>query len=186
MSLERLQQDLRLAWRGLAAARGFTTAAVLTLVVGVAGTTVMFTLVQGVLLRPLPVPGSGSARRRVEGAAGGRRALAVRAAGARRDWAREPDVRRRGWSQLLRCLRELATERGATLSINGAMVSGAFFEVLGVRPVLGRTLNVRDDLEGAEPVIVITHGLWQRRYGGSRDVIGRRIGLDERTFTSSA
>ena len=63
-------------------------------------------------------------------------------------------------------------------------MTGGFFEVLGVRAVLGRTLTHADDIDGAERVVVISFGLWQRRYGSARDVIGRRISLgSEDRFT---
>ena len=55
--------------------------------------------------------------------------------------------------------------------------------MLGVEPLLGRALNRADDVIGAENVIAISHGLWQRRYGGTRDVIGRALTLRERRFT---
>jgi predicted permease len=65
----------------------------------------------------------------------------------------------------------------------GALVTGGFFEVLGVEPLLGRAFTRADDKTGAEDVLVISHGLWQRRYGGSPDAIGRRVTLSERPFT---
>ena len=66
-------------------------------------------------------------------------------------------------------------EHGAPSFVNDALVTGGFFDVLGVRPFLGRTITRADDVEGAENVLVISHGLWQRRYGGSREVLGRRV-----------
>ena len=78
---------------------------------------------------------------------------------------------------------EVIDEGEAARYVNGAVVTGTFFEVLGVEPVLGRALTSADDIEGAEPVLVISHGLWQRRYGGSRDVIGRRVALGDQRFS---
>jgi putative ABC transport system permease protein len=184
MLVRSLLQDLRFAWRGLSRAKGFAAAAVLTMAVGVGGTSAMFALIQGVLLRPLPVPDQDRlvVAWKALPSAGvthwplGRAELDATARASR-------TLAAVGGASYYGTWPENATERGLTTSITTALVTGAFFDVLGVRSVLGRTLNPRDDVEGAEPVIVITHGLWQRRYGGARDVIGRRIRLDERSFT---
>jgi predicted permease len=77
----------------------------------------------------------------------------------------------------------VAIENGAATYISTASVSGDFFRVIGVAPVLGRALARGDDVEGAENVLVITHGLWQRRYGGALDVLGRRLQIDGVPFT---
>jgi predicted permease len=182
--LESLYQDLRLAWRGLWRARAFTAAAVLTLALGIAGTTAMFALVQGVLLRPLPVleqdrlviawkelRTSGSAQypfgsTEIEAVAEASQLL-VSAAG----------VARHGVG------RSVVVENGISSYVNDALVTGSFFGVLGVRPLLGRSLAPADDVEGAENVLVISHGLWQRRYAGSREAVGRRVMLSEQPFT---
>src|SRR6185436_3614646 len=77
----------------------------------------------------------------------------------------------------------IAKEQGAASYVNGAAVTGEFFDVIGVAPLLGRTLNHADAVGGAENVLVITHRLWQRRYGGSADVLGRKLGVNEQSFT---
>jgi hypothetical protein len=69
----------------------------------------------------------------------------------------------------------LASENGLVVHFTGAAVTGDFFRVVGGTPILGRALRFSDDVIGAESVLVITHWLWQRRYGSSRDVIGRRL-----------
>lgn len=143
----------------------------------------MFALIQGVLLRPLPVreqdrllvawtelPSTGAAH-----------------------WPfRAPDID--VISKESRVLESVAgvsyydpspfvaVENGFASYINGAAGAGDFFRVLGVQPILGRALNRAADVGGAENVLVITHGLWQRRYGGSRDVVGRRVIVSERPF----
>ncbi len=181
--VEMLQQDVRHACRLLWRAKGFTAAAVLTLALGIAGTTVMFALVQGVLLRPLPVHrqdrlivawkearSSGSAHypfgnAEIEAIAEASQLLAA-AAGVTRNGV----------------ARTVVTESGLSSYANVGLVTGGFFDVLGVHPIRGRALTVADELDGAESVIVISSGLWQRQYGG-RDVIGRRVTLGERPFT---
>ena len=77
----------------------------------------------------------------------------------------------------------MAVEDGAASYVHGALVTGAYFEVLGINPFLGRALTRADDVAGAENVIVISHGLWKRRYGGARDTIGRRLTLGGTAFT---
>ena len=72
---------------------------------------------------------------------------------------------------------------GTASYVQGALVTGAYFEVLGIHPFLGRALTTADDVAGAENVIVISHGLWKRRDGGSRDTIGRRLTLGGTPFT---
>ncbi|HEX2444780.1 MAG TPA: ADOP family duplicated permease, partial [Vicinamibacterales bacterium] len=66
--------------------------------------------------------------------------------------------------------------------VNGALVTGGFFDVLGVKPLLGRSFAASDDKEGSQDVLVISAGLWHRRYGASPDVIGRRVNLGGRPF----
>ncbi|HZA34166.1 MAG TPA: ADOP family duplicated permease, partial [Vicinamibacterales bacterium] len=67
--------------------------------------------------------------------------------------------------------------------VDGALITGSFFDVLGTRPVIGRALSAADDEPGSERVIVISEGLWRRRYGASPSVIGRRVTIDELPFT---
>jgi putative ABC transport system permease protein len=182
--LETLQQDLRYAVSMLWRARAFTGAAVLTLALGIAGATVMFALVQGVLLRPLPVHHqdrlivawkevrtSGSARypfgnTAIEAVAQASQLL-EKAAGVTRNGV----------------ARSVMIDHDTSSYANVALVTGGFFDVLGVRPILGRTLTPADEKDGAEQAIVISSGLWQRQYGGARHIIGRQVTLAERPFT---
>jgi putative ABC transport system permease protein len=182
--LETLAQDVRYACRLLWRAKAFTVAAVLTLALGIAGATVMFALIQGVLLRPLPVrdqdrlvlawreaPTSGSAQypfgdTEIESVAAASRLLEA-AAG----------VTRNGVGRVV------MIDRDASIYVNSALVTGGFFDVLGVRPIRGRTLAVADEKDGAQPVVVISNGLWQRQYGGAEDVVGRSVLLGDSAFT---
>jgi predicted permease len=181
--LDALNQELRFACRSLWRAKTFTGTAALTLALGIAGTTVMFALIQGVLLRPLPVRDqdrliiawkelrtSGSARypfgnTEIEAIAEASQLL-ERAAG----------VTRNGVG------RTVMIDDGVSAYANVAEVTGGFFDVLGVQPILGRAFTPADDKEGAENVIVLSSGFWHRRYGASREAIGRRVTLDEQPF----
>src|SRR5688500_9428110 len=69
------------------------------------------------------------------------------------------------------------TGDGDPESLNGLIVSGNFFDVLGARPALGRVLTMRDDDPGMETVVVISDGLWRRRFGADSSILGRRITL---------
>lgn len=177
-------QDFRHALRGLTRARAVGAAAVLTLAVGTAGTTAMFALVHGVLLRPLPVPDQDRvivawSELRSTGATHwpfGRPHLDLIASESRL-LERVAGVGYTGAGPMV------VVEDGASSYVGAASVTGDFFDVLAVPPALGRTLTRADDVAGAEPVLVITHRLWQQRYGGSRDVIGRRVSILERPFT---
>ena len=183
MTIEPFVQDLSRACRGLRRAKGFTAAAVLTLAVGMAGVTSMFALIQGVLLRPLPMSEP-------------QRLVAVwkelRATGSTH-WpfkAKELDLIR-GVKGIFTDVAAVGYNEPSRAEVSGdsstefiytARVTGDFFDVLGVRPFLGRTLNPADNTDGSERVLVITHGLWQRRYGGAIDVIGRRLTLAAQRF----
>jgi putative ABC transport system permease protein len=182
--LERWWQDVRQAVTALSRARGFSTVAIATLALGIAGVTVMFTLVEGVLLRRWPVqdqsrlivawkrlPASGFDHYpfgdlEIEEVARSSRLLESAAGMTRAGVSR--------W---------VALENGESSYVNGAVVTGAFFDVLGARAAIGRALTIDDDVSGAEPVVVISNGLWQRRYGSTRDILGRRLQIDERAFT---
>ena len=155
MILDDVRADLRLALRGLWRARGFSAIAILILAVGIGGSTVMFALVQGVLLRPLPV-------RDQEKIIVAWKTLP--AAGFTHDPFGAVEIERvRSASQLLEQVAgvdangvgpEVLDEGEAARYVNGAVVTGTFFEVLGVEPVLGRALTSADDIDGAEPVLV--------------------------------
>jgi MacB-like periplasmic core domain/Glycosyltransferase family 87 len=177
--------DTRFAWRGLSRARGFTGAAVVVLGVGIAGATAMLALVQGVLLRPLPVRDQQRliiAWKDLKASGYQHYPFGDRAITSlsERTHLLEPvaGVTTNGLSHWI-----AVDDDGGAAYIKGALVTGGFFEVLDVNPVLGRRLMPSDDREGSEAVVVISAGLWQRRYGRSLGVVGRHIMLDERAFT---
>ena len=178
--LDTVSQDLRYSVRLLWRSKVFTTAAVLTLALGIAATTAMFALIQGVLLRPLPVqeqdrlilswrkaPTAGSAFYPfgdVEIEAVARESRLLESAAG---------VTRNGVD------RAVVSDGGTSSYANVGLITGGFFEVLGAQALLGRRFTLADDREGAEPVAVISHGYWQRHFGGVPDVVGRRIIINE-------
>ncbi|MEO5819819.1 MAG: ADOP family duplicated permease [Vicinamibacteraceae bacterium] len=179
-----LREDLRYVARGLWRSRAFTTAAILTLAAGAAAAILVFTLVRSVLGRPLPVrdqqalivawrdlPASGF----LHDPFGDR---AIERAAANRDlFSDVAGVDANGVG------REVLVDGGVSTPVNGAVVTGRFFTVLGVTPALGRALGPSDDVDGAEPVLVLGHRYWRTRYQASHSVLGRRVTLGNRRFT---
>jgi predicted permease len=178
------REDSRSVARGLLRSRPFAIAVILTLAAGAAASLLVFTLVRSVLLRPLPVrdqqelivawrdlPASGYTHHPF-----GDRAIARAAAEVGR-FAAVAGVDANGVG------RAVLAEDGAGAAVNSAFVTGRFFEVLGAAPVIGRTLGPADDLDGAEPVLVIADELWRSRFAASPTVLGRRVTLGDRRFT---
>ncbi|HSK75824.1 MAG TPA: ABC transporter permease [Thermoanaerobaculia bacterium] len=175
-----LLQDLRYGLRGLARSPGFTAAAVLTLALGIGANTAMFSLVDAVLLRPLPYPHP-------------ERLVRVRAVNPEKgqdanlnplDFA---DYRRQA-----RSFKDLAAMATPTFSltgggeperVRGALVSSNFFRAFGARPALGRDFQPRDEQPDAEPVVILSKRLWQRRYNSDPGILGKTIVLDDAPVT---
>ncbi len=182
--IDRLLHDVRLACRGLWRAKAFTLAAVATLGVGTSGATVILALWQGVLLRPLPVhdqQGLVVVWRSLPPSHDQHYPFGDREIAAVRDASRTlQDVAGVATNGLARWV---ALDESVATYVNGALVTGRFFDVLGVQPLMGRALQDADDRDGSEPVVVISAGFWHRRYGGAPEVLGRRITLDEQSFT---
>ena len=176
-----LGQDIRFGLRMLRKNPGFTMAAVLALTLGVASTTAIFTVVDGVLLRSLPYPHADQIVTVSQ---------TVRSTGISThdsspanylDWVAQNDV-----------FSKLAASRGNQLTLSGGdqperihatTVTANFFELFGVSAVAGRTINRQDATSGNDHVAVLGYELWQRRFGGQRDVIGTDILLDSQRFT---
>jgi putative ABC transport system permease protein len=175
--------DMRFALRALWRSRGFTAAAVLTLAIGVAGATVMFTLVNGVLLQPLPVRDQGRlivTWKRAAVDAGSHWPFGADGVRAVRDHARLLEaVAPFAYNGAMDFV---AVENDVASHIRVAAVGGDFFRVLGLNPIAGRAIEAADDRPGAEHVVVIGEQLWRQRYGAASDVVGRRLTLSELPF----
>ena len=178
--IEDLRRDVRYALRGLRRSPGFAAVAVLTLTLGIGANTAIFTLVDAVLLKPLPVrapAGLVVPSYQVEG----RRmmpftAYQFRAVRENRDVLTDIAA--------FRPLSVSVTYHGDSEIASGQLVSGSYHELLGVSAVLGRTLTPADDSASAsQPAAVIGYGYWQRRFGGTADAIGRSIEVNGRPFT---
>jgi putative ABC transport system permease protein len=173
-------QDLRLAIRALRAAPIVTAVAVLSLALGIGANTAIFSLVNGLLLRPLPVKDSGRLVLLANGMVPGIQGWSYPV------W---DQIRKRQLfdNAVTWCpSRFNLSSGGESQFVDGVFASGAFFDTLGVPALLGRTFSDTDDQRGGGPngpVAVISHSLWQRRFGGATDVIGRTIPLDHVPFT---
>ncbi len=168
-----LGSDLRFAARQLRRRPAFTALAALTLALGIGGTVALASVVEGLLLRPLPV--EDEARLVTFWSPYDWR-------GSEYDFVRE---RLRAFEDVAAYSDDAATfqaEAGARLLLY-SVGSANFFDVLGSEPLLGRTFREGEDRPGAEPVIVLSHGLWEREFGGDREVLGRRVDLGGVTRT---
>ena len=178
--LEVLGQDVRYGLRGLRRSPGFTAAVVVTLGLGIGANTAVFSLVNGVLLKPLPY-------------ARGEQLVVVRQPDTH---AGQPDL---GFSPLeVKDYRSMARTLdgfveyhsmdftllggGDPRRVRAGVVSWNFFDVLEVRPVLGRSFRSDDEMEGADAVLILSHEYW-RELGGDASIVGRRFEMNDRVHT---
>jgi predicted permease len=171
-----LWRDARYGGRGLRARPGFAAAAVLTLALGIGANTAIFSVVNAVLLQRLPVPES---HRLVHVTREGGQVLSYPAYAELRDHQRVFDGFA-AWGGIAASL----NDGGEAELVRGLIVTGNYFEVLGVRPARGRLIASNDDVRpGAHPVVVLDHAFWRSRFGGRPDVVGRDLRLNGHRFT---
>lgn len=177
--LDSLRQDLAYAVRRLAKAPGFTAVAALTLALGIGATSAIWSVVNAVLLRPLPFP---EAERLVE-VDQLWKGKAVSSHSPMNFLDIEKQARSFERMAAMDTGGVTLTGRGAATRLEGAMVSAAFFDVLRVRPVLGRGFVAGENEPGRDKVVVLGHDLWRARFGGDPDVVGREVELDREART---
>ncbi|HET9372515.1 MAG TPA: ABC transporter permease [Vicinamibacterales bacterium] len=173
-----LWQDARYALRMLRAQPGFSAAALITLTLGIGANSAIFGLVHAALFERLPVDRPETLLYIHNGPGPG----AVFSYPAMDELRRGQTVFEgvAAWGPITASL----NAGGATDLVGGLIVTGNFFELLGLQAAAGRTLTSSDDVTpGAHPVAVISHGLWQRRFGAAADVIGRPVLLNGKPFT---
>jgi putative ABC transport system permease protein len=167
--LDAFIKDLRFAARTLTNNPGFAAAAVLTLAVGIGATALVFSLVNAILLRPFPYDHPD---RLVEVTESDRNLQSAAA-----PYSNYIDYRdgMRTLSRLAAYTSETFTVRGAAAAerVESARISYNLFDVLGVRPVLGRSFVAAEDEPNAPRVVLLSYGLWQRAFGGRNDVLGQ-------------
>ncbi len=173
-----LLQDLRHALRGLRKAPGFTAVAVLTIALGVGANTALFSMVNGVVLSPLPFPDP----ERLVGVHASKPNFARGSISYPnfRDWRQSNSV----FSELgvSRNTSFVVTGQGTPDQVVGTFVSSEFLPLLGVQPLLGRGFATGEDEVGSAPVVLISAGLWERRFGSSGEILGKTLTLDGRPY----
>lgn len=178
--IESVWSDVRYTLRTMRRAPVFTAATIVTLALGIGATSAMFSLVDGILLRPLPYPDA-----------------------SRLVWFRQsfPEKGLDDWTlsqENAAMYRDRATDfaafaaftrRGVTLGgerperLNGELTTGQFFKVLGVAPLVGRAYTDEDDVPKKNNVAVLSYGLWQTHFGGDRRIVGKTIDIEDSPMT---
>src|SRR5712664_2474636 len=200
--LEQLGQDIHYGLRMLAKSPGFAAVAILTLALGIGANTAIFSLIDAVMLRSLPVENPSQLVLLQWSARNSPNIHGYQSAGDcsndLRFGARNPS----GCSFSEPLFREVAranvfsataafansgrltlTGNGPATVINGQLVSGDFFRTMGLKPAAGRLFDATDDTPSAAPVAVLNYGYWQSAFGGSRDIVGHTIELNNVPFT---
>jgi putative ABC transport system permease protein len=174
-----LLQEIRFGIRSLVKSPGFAVVAVITLALGIGANTAMFSIVNAVLLRPLPYDepdqlvwmsefGDEVANR----------------------WVSYPNFV--DWSERNRSFETMSTFRGWSVSLTSSegsesldarMVSAGYFKVMRASPMLGRDFTPEDDQPGANPVTILSYRFWQQRFGGDPNIVGKTITLEDRPYT---
>lgn len=174
-----LFEDLRFALRMLFKSPAFTLIAILTLALGIGANTALFSVVNGVLLNPLPYPHSSQL-------------VAIDGKNAGQDKAPINYLNFLDWQRQTKAFSSIAMYRhedynltgtGQPERVNGFMISAAFFFTLGLHPALGRDFNPDDDRLGAAPVALLSDGFWHRRFGGSPGILGKAVDLNGTNYT---
>lgn len=180
--VETLLQDLRYGARALRKNPGYTVVAIITLALGIGANTAIFSVVNTVMLRPLPYPDADrlvllSEEARVEGRVN---SMSV-------SWQDYLD-----WRKQQRSFQYLGVYRnqGVNLTgvdraerLNGVLVSADVLNAVGIRPLLGRTFVPKEDEAGAEPVAILSERLWRNRFAAAPDILNRTLTLDGMNFT---
>ena len=174
-----LAQDFRYAVRQLRRNPGISTVVVLTLAIAISTNTALFSVVNSVLLNPLPYPDPD-------------RLITLHESKANFESGSISYPNFRDWQRDNRTFSSIAISRGYSFSltgagdatqVNGEFVSSDFFSILGTKPLLGRSFAEGEDLIGAGPVAMISQNLWRDKFSSVPDVVGRGINLDGRSFT---
>ncbi len=173
-----MKNDLKFAFRQLLKKPGFTAVAVLTLALGIGANTAIFSVVNAVLLKPLPYPEPGQL-------------VQLRA-----DWSGKPgtvigsDTFKNVKAQS-QSLARVAAYSGGDMTLTGdgsaeRVLAGAatadFFPLLGIQPALGRNFTREEDTPNGPKAVILGHGLWQSRFGGDPSVLDRRVTLNEQSY----
>lgn len=177
--LRTVARNLRYALRGLKKNPGFTAVAVLTLALGIGANSAMFSIINAVLLRPLPYPEPQNLVLLSE------------------HWPQFPRLslsylNYKDWRDQSRSFEAVGAVRNFVVTMTGIEeaeripaqnITASLFDLLGVRPEMGRPFDAAEDKPGAPPVVLISHSLWQRRLSSSQTVLGKSITLDNQSYS---
>jgi predicted permease len=172
-------QDLRYGARMLVKNPGFTAVVVLTLALGIGANAALFSVVNGVLLSPLPYPQP-------------EQLITLHQSKPNFETGAIPYPNFLDWQKENQTFAAMAISRsfganmigaGEAEQVNGRRVSANIFSVLGVEPVLGRDFAPGEDERGAGPVVIISAGLWQRKFDAAKDVLGKGLTLDDKSYS---
>ena len=180
-SIEILWRDLRFGGRLLSKQPGFSIAAIVALALGIGANTAVFSVINAVLIRPLPLKDSdrlvaiwetNSQRGQNRGDSG---------PGNFTDWKNrnivfEDVAAYFNWTYNL-------TGTGEPERLQATIVTGSFFQLTGAQPAMGRILLPSDDQSDSQNVVILSHGLWNRRFGGDSSIVGKTVTLNQHTFT---
>jgi predicted permease len=167
-------QDLSYGIRMLIKSPAFALIAILTLALGIGANTAIFSVVNGVLLNPLPFPHP-------------EQLVSVFTKMSTFEDASISYPNFEDWRRMNRTFSAIAAYRpdgfnltghGEPERLHGEMISAGFFELLGVNPLLGRAFSANEDIIGANPTVMIAEGLWKRKYGSDPNIVGQRMELD--------
>jgi len=175
--METLFQDLRFAGRTFRRAPGFALLAILTIAVGVGANAAIFSIVNAVLLRPLPFADANRLVLVSDTDVESKQPAGNATPANFLDWR----LRNRSFSSMaaFRFSRLALASADHPEQIAGGMVTANFFDVLGVKPILGRTFHPRDERPGAPRVLLLGDSLWHERFGGRADVIGQSVRVND-------
>src|SRR5262245_11561019 len=179
MPMESLIKDIRYAVRGLTRRPGFTAVAVVTLAVGIGASTAIFSVLNGVLLRPLPYPEPD-------------RLVTLRESNP----TKQPDSQVSpanflDWQRQNTVFADPAAYRSVSYNLTGdgnperlraGRVSSGLFPALEAQPIVGRDVTREEDQVGHEKVVLLGYGLWQKRFGGERDIVGKTLQLNGESY----
>ncbi len=177
--LETLWQDLRYGLHQLRRSPGFTVVAISTLALGIGASTALFSVVNGVLLNPLPFPQPD-------------RLVTLHESKPNFETGAIPYLNFVDWQNENHTFSSIAISRSYGFSLTGMgeaerlqgdWVSASFFQTLGVKPVVGRNFTPEEDRLGTGPVALISAGFWKRKFGSAPDVLGKSITLDGKSYT---
>ncbi|MFI5311785.1 MAG: ABC transporter permease, partial [Gemmatimonadales bacterium] len=173
--------DFRYAFRSLARARGFALAVVLTLGLGIGANTAIFSVVRGVMLRPLPHKDGDRLMYLQQSALGPGRENVAFSVPEINDF-REASKTLGGVAEYSPMTFSLVGERDA-VRIDVGLVTGNYFSIMGLSPVLGRAFGPGDDGPGAAPVMILTWDYWQKRFGGDSTVVNKPLRVGGKAVT---